>query len=531
VGEDLFAPGEDAPAAKGKRPRRKADGAKGAISVSALIARVKGVLADVMPAKIAVVGEISNLKMHSSGHVYFRLKDATSAIDAAMFRSAAAKLKFTPTDGMEVVVEGRVDVYDVRGQLQLYVHRMTPRGEGALEAAFRQLCEKLRAEGLFDAEAKKPVPRFPRAIGVVTSPTGAALRDIRRTLARRWPAARVYLVGALVQGDQAAASVAEAVRLLDDNAARFGIDTIIVGRGGGSLEDLWAFNEEQVARAIFAARTPIISAVGHEVDMTVADMVADVRAATPTAGAELATPDAGEIARHVAHLAGRLQRRVSAGVARAGAALAGVLRSVVFRDPASRIRTQMRRVDELSHRLRAALVGELSRRQRELEPLAARLARLHPKQLAESASARLGKTARRLAWALGTRSKRAGEALAARAERLARRHPMHRLGLARQRVDAAQRQLEALSYRSVLQRGFSVTRGGEGRILRSVEGAQPGQVVQTELADGTFASRVEGPHGPAATAPPPDRAPQTPKRKKRPRKRPPGEDGPTLFEV
>ena len=496
----------------------------GPLSVSALVASVKDALNDAFPDRVTVVGELSNFKHHSSGHMYFRLKDANAAIDAAMFRGRASKLKFTPENGLEVVVEGRIDVYESRGQLQLYVERMTPRGAGALELAFKQLCDKLRAEGLFDPAAKKPIGRLPRAIGVVTSPTGAALRDIRRTLARRWPAARVYLLGALVQGDRAAADVADAVTLLDAQAERLGIDTIIVTRGGGSIEDLWAFNEEVLARAIFACRTPVISGVGHETDVTIADMVADCRAATPTAAAELAVPDAAEVRQHLATLAMRLSRAAGERIASARTALDGIGRSAVFRDPTARVRSQMQRTDELSHRMASALRGRLAEARDALEPAAGRLAALHPARLAERARARLERTIGRMAWALGAKSKLAGDALAALELRLKARHPRHRVALARQQLAALRRQLDAMSYRSVLARGFSVTRIADGAILRSADDAHAGQTLHTELADGTVNSRVIA----ETDAPPPAAAPA--KRTPRPKRRD-EPDAPTLFSM
>ena len=502
----------------------------GTMTVSALLARVKSALAEALPGRVCVVGEISNLKVHSSGHVYFRLKDAATTIDAAMFRQGAAGMRFEPVDGLEVVVEGRVDVYEVRGQLQLYVHRMTPRGQGALELAFRQLCEKLRAQGLFAAEAKKPIRRFPRAVGVVTSPTGAAIRDIRRTLSRRWPAARVYLMGVLVQGPGAAGQIAEAVRLIDANAERYGIDTLIVARGGGSLEDLWAFNEEAVARAIFAAHTPVICGVGHEVDVTVADMVADVRAATPTAAAELAVPDASEVARQLSALGGQLRQCVDALLADARAALGGVLRSVVFRDPSARLRTQAQRTDELSHRLRAALGGVLAGHRRRLEPLAGRLSAQHPARQAERTRARVDRLVGRLAWALGGWTKRWSDVVSALGGRLAAASPAHELKLARQEVDAAARQLEAMSYRGVLRRGFSVTRGADGQILRSAGGVRPRQRVETELADGKFASRVVADDDTAEGDSRPVGPTSRPKARRR-RRRGVDPDSPTLFDI
>ena len=461
-----------------------------AMSVSALLAGVKNALAGAYPGRVTVVGEISNFKFHSSGHMYFRLKDANTAVDVAMFKGRASKLKFTPADGMEVVIIGRIDVYEVRGQLQLYADRMTPCGQGALELAFRQLCDKLRAEGLFDPDRKKQIPRFPRAVGIVTSLTGAALRDIRRTLRRRWPGVNAYVVGSLVQGDGAAEQVARAVDLLDANAADYGIDVIIVARGGGSLEDLWAFNEEPVARAIFRSRTPVICGVGHETDTTVADMVADVRAATPTAAGELAVPDAGEVRRYVDDLSLRMTRRVRESVSAAKLSLEGFGRSAVFRDPMGAVRTRIQRIDELSLRGRSGLGRLLSSARESLGGPVNRLAALHPAHLATGARAKLERARHALAWALGRRAKLTGDRLGEAARRLEACSPVHRFALARQQVDAAGRQLEAMSHRAVLGRGFSVTRDSDGNIIRSRVQTADGQTITTELADGKVTSVV-----------------------------------------
>jgi len=514
--------------ARGAKPRDGGDAPSepvskpAAMSVSALLSAVKGALATSLPASITVVGELSNFKAHSSGHLYFSLKDASGCINAAMFRGPASRLRFDPRDGLEVVATGRVDVYESRGQLQFYVESMTPRGAGSLEQAFRQLQEKLAREGLFDAAHKVPLPRFPRAVGIITSATGAAIRDIRRTLARRWPGAGVYLMPVLVQGDGAAADIASAVAEMDASAARLGIDTIIVARGGGSLEDLWAFNEEAVARAIFVCRTPIISGVGHETDVTIADWVADVRAATPTAAAELAVPDAADVRRQVLQLAGRATRAVRESLAYVRRSLEACLRSVVFRDPPHRLRSAMQRVDELTHRLPAAARHELSRRRQRLAGPEARVQALHPARLHADAARRLADLTHRLRWVLGGQSKRAGDELAALTARLEHVHPRHRLALARQQVDAAGRHLEALSYRSVLRRGFSVTRTETGGIIRHAADVSPGQPVQTELADGTFRSVVDG----EATRKPPATQPQPPPR----RKAKPEESRPGLFD-
>jgi exodeoxyribonuclease VII large subunit len=480
-----------------------------ALTVAQLVGQIKSTLAEAFASRVHVVGQISNFKRHGSGHLYFRLKDADAAIDAVMWRSAAGKLRFKPEDGLEVVASGRVDVYDVRGQLQIYVETMSPKGTGALELAFRQLRQKLQAEGLFAPEAKKPVPRFPRAIGVITSPTGAAIRDIRRTLLRRWPGAKVYLLGVRVQGDAAAGEIAEAIGLLDAAGQRLQIDTILLARGGGSLEDLWAFNEEVVARAIHAARTPIICGVGHEVDTTIADLVADVRAATPTAAAEVAVPALEEVRRTVEQLGGRLTRCAEAKLETSRAVLAAITRSGMFRDPMSRLRMRAQQLDALTDRLDAAARQGVHERVRKVEPLSRRLAGCHPALLSERARGRLDRTVSQLAWQLGALAKRASDRLERLAGRFQRVHPAGKLALARQTVEAAARQLESMSYRAVLQRGFSVTRRADGQILRSVGQVQPGQAVETELADGRFSSTTEGGAGTGSARPSRRRKPKT----------------------
>ena len=518
-------------------PRGQADGTatgRAALTVTGLLGQVRRALGGAFPDRVAVAGEISNFKRAGSGHLYFCLKDDRSAMDAVMFRLDADRLKFTLADGLEVLVEGRVDVYPSRGQLQLYVEAMTPKGEGALELAFRQLKEKLAAEGLFDPAAKRPLPALPSAVGVVTASTGAAIHDIARTVARRWPAAKLYLLPSRVQGEGAAEEIARAVADLDAAAERLGIGVIIVGRGGGSLEDLWAFNEEAVARAVYAARTPIVSAVGHEVDVSICDLVADRRAATPTAAAEVVVPDGVEMRRGVAELARRMIRASSDRLAGARAGLEGVLRSVVFRDPAWRLGAAQQRLDEWAGRLHRGVAELLGRKHRRFEPLAGRLAGLHPARLAEQALGRLEKLTGRLAWALGNRAKRAGDALAAVYARLAGVHPAGKLKLLRQQVRAAERQLEAMSYRSVLRRGYSVTRDESGRILRSAGQVAAGDRIETELAEGQIAARVTGTGQTAPADSPPFAAPapaQPPiagrRRGKTAKNRPPG--GPGLF--
>ena len=263
------------------------------ISVTSLNKYIKSLLEnDITLAGVSVKGELSNFKRHSSGHCYMTLKDETSAIGAVMFRGAADKLRFNPENGMKVIVTGRISVYERDGRYQIYIDSMQPDGIGDLHIAFEQLKEKLNAMGLFDVQRKKPIPKYPKVVGVVTSPTGAAVRDIVNVISRRYPLCEVLICPVLVQGDGAAKQIANAIGYLNQNKA---CDVIIAGRGGGSIEDLWAFNEEPVAVAIANSEIPVISAVGHETDFSISDFVADLRAPTPSAAAELAVPSIAEL--------------------------------------------------------------------------------------------------------------------------------------------------------------------------------------------------------------------------------------------
>src|SRR5439155_709362 len=311
-------------------PTLRARRAARALSVTELALMLRSAL-ETGVGTVWVGGEISNLKRPASGHLYFTLKDKQTQLAAVMFRSAAQVLVFQPTDGMDVVVRARADVYPARGSLQLYVEAMEPRGLGALTLAYEQLKAELLAEGLFADERKRPLPRWPRAVGIVTALHGAAIHDIRTVLRRRWPAATVVVRPVRVQGRGAASEIAAGIADLNRLAD---VDVLIVGRGGGSLEDLWAFNEEVVARAIAASTVPVVSAVGHEVDITIADFVADARAPTPTAAASLVVPDAAEVADGVARADAALRRALARRVSTARERLVALDRRLG--DPARR---------------------------------------------------------------------------------------------------------------------------------------------------------------------------------------------------
>lgn len=349
---------------------------RAAITVTELNEYVKSLLdGDPLLRRIAVKGEISNYRPNSSGHLYFTLKDEGGAVRCVMFRAAAQKLKFAVENGMKVVAVGSVSAFVRDGQYQLYLTGLTPDGIGDLYAAFEQLKRRLGAEGLFDPARKKPVPRYPRLIAIVTSPTGAAIRDMLRILKKRYPIARVLVVPVKVQGSGAAEEIAAAIAYL--NTKRY-IDVIIAGRGGGSIEDLWCFNEEIVARAIAASRIPVVSAVGHEPDFTIADFAADLRAATPSNAAELVTPDAVELTLRLDERQTALTRLMNARFDALRKRLEAIGEKRVYASPLGYVDEKRMALDYLSERFRS--VGEklLTAQSHRLANAAARLDAMSP---------------------------------------------------------------------------------------------------------------------------------------------------------
>jgi exodeoxyribonuclease VII large subunit len=404
-------------------------------------------------------GEISNFTHHSSGHMYFTLKDSDSRLKCIMFASHNQKLPFIPKEGAKVMARGNISVYERDGNYQFYVTAMQPDGIGSLYLAFEQLKQKLEAEGLFDLARKRAIPRFPQAIGVVTSPTGAAVRDVLITLQRRLPQVPVQIVPVLVQGQGAAPSIVKAIELL--NRMRE-VDVIIVGRGGGSLEELWAFNEESVARSIGASAIPVISAVGHETDYTIADFVADLRAATPTAAAELAVPHLAELEQTLAALRRRLKQALTAQVEARRTRLERVRRSPFFMQPRRYLLEQAQRLDRLTERLSARMHRQSERSGERLLRLSSKLASAHPGSKAAYAAARRQTASKRLEQAM--------------------------LALARERrggLSSAIRQLDALSPLKVMARGYSIVYDEqEKRLVKSIKDVQPGDLVKVRVADG-----------------------------------------------
>jgi exodeoxyribonuclease VII large subunit len=348
------------------------------LSVSELTAAIQGTLQNEF-SSIRVCGEISELSRPQSGHHYFTLKDDESQIRAVLWRSAAQRLKFALEEGQEVVCHGDVDVYPPRGTYQLIVQRVEPVGVGALQLAFRQMQERLAAEGLFSPARKRKLPRFPRRIGFVTSPSGAAIHDFLQVVRRRFRGVQVLVIPAKVQGPGAAADVVRGIALA--NRLQPALDVLVVGRGGGSIEDLWCFNEEPVVRAIFASRVPVVSAVGHEIDVTLADLVADVRALTPTEAAERIVPSAAELREQLSAFARRLKSSLVAQLNAAKRHLELLARRRVLTHPLDRIHDRTRQLDECAVAMQNAIRRRVRRNREALASLAARLESLSPLQV------------------------------------------------------------------------------------------------------------------------------------------------------
>ncbi len=346
------------------------------LTVSQLNRYIKGIVEqDRVLCRVILRGEISNFKAHFSGHFYFALKDETSVIKAVMFKSYASALKFVPESGQKVIVSGRVGVFERDGQYQIYVDSMEPDGLGALNMAYEQLKAKLEGEGLFDTSRKKAIPPYPSKIGVVTSPTGAAVRDILNILKRRYKLADVYIYPVLVQGPDAPSEIAEAINYFDKSGWA---DVLIVGRGGGSIEDLWAFNDENVARAVAECKIPVISAVGHETDFTIIDFVADLRAPTPSAAAELAVPDGAELAEKMTVSRLRLANGLRANLQKKKQIIEGLKGRPVYKNPESMIEKRRQMLDMQSYLMVKQADIMLSKHREVLSKTASKLDALSP---------------------------------------------------------------------------------------------------------------------------------------------------------
>ncbi|WP_019422914.1 exodeoxyribonuclease VII large subunit [Paenibacillus sp. OSY-SE] len=420
---------------------------------------------DAMLQDVWLRGEISNFTHHSSGHMYFTLKDADSRIRTIMFASHNQKLAFRPKEGTRVIARGYVTVYERDGQYQFYAQHMQPDGIGSLYMAYEQLKERLQVEGLFEEERKRALPRFPKAIGVITSPTGAAVRDIMITLKRRQPGMSVLLYPVLVQGTQAAASIAAAIEAMNRHQEA---DVLIIGRGGGSLEELWAFNEEIVARAIAGSSIPVISAVGHETDFTIADFVADLRAPTPTAAAELAVVHHEELSKHLLHMQQRLQHGMNRLLNRNQERLMRAQQSSMLRRPEQLTLKQAERLERLTEQLHYRSMLHIGKAEERWKELRGRLREQTPVHQIRTARQRLTNAERQLQGTMAAQM---------------RQHQMV--------LGGHMRQLDALSPLKIMSRGYSLVYDEqESKIIRTIADVQLGDVVNVKLSDGQLNCQV-----------------------------------------
>lgn len=388
-----------------------------------------------------IEGELSNFHLHGSGHCYFTIKDEKAQLRAVMFRGSRTRLEFEPADGMLVRVQGKLTVYEPRGEYQIVVERMEQSGKGALREQFEKLKKKLLDEGLFAAERKQQIPLLPQHVGVVTSPTGAAIRDILQVVGRRFPNMHIVLAPVRVQGAGSAEEIAAAIDLLNEYGE---LDVMIVGRGGGSLEDLWSFNEEVVARAVARSRIPVISAVGHEIDFTICDFTADLRAATPSAAAELVVGRKEEFEERLSALEADMRESLKYAAEAAGARVRTIAGSYVFREPSNLVARYRQSLEGIELRARHALTGRSMELSQRVDELSSRM---------ETA-------------VVNTASER--------------RQDVRRLAV----------HLNAISPLAVLQRGYSMTSDSKGRFIRSAKDVKEGQEVATRVADGEFRSKV-----------------------------------------
>jgi exodeoxyribonuclease VII large subunit len=446
------------------------DGEQAVMSVSELTRGIRMLLEEQI-GSVWVEGEVSNLRRQASGHQYFTLKDEGAQLSCVLFRGNAARSAVRLADGVAVRLLGEISVYEARGNYQMIVRQVEAQGQGSLQARFEALKARLHAEGLFDAEAKQAIPKFPRVVALVTSPTGAAIRDMINVLGRRAPWLRVLVYPVRVQGAGAEREIAEAVGALND-WERLGIprpDTIVVGRGGGSLEDLWNFNEEVVARAIYRSEIPVISAVGHEIDFTIADFVADLRAPTPSAAAELLAPDVAELKRHFEALKRRMGSRVETVLDRQAQLLTMARKGALAHEPQRRLMAAEQAVDDREAGLREAVRAWLERENERCRDRGLRLERLHPVR-------QLGEVEHRLVLA---------------AQRL-RQGMRHRMEAVAETIKSKEESLRLLGPQSVLSRGFSYTLSAEGKVIRSAEDVREGEVILTHLERGVLRSVVKG---------------------------------------
>ena len=411
-----------------------------------------------------IEGEISDLRPAASGHLYFTLKDESAQLSVVMFRRQATLLRFRPEDGLHVLLRGKLSVYEQRGSVQVVAEHLEVMGVGSLQLAFEQVKRQLQREGLFDAERKRPLPAFPRCIGIVTSPSGAVIRDFVNVAGRRHSALQVLLYPALVQGDSAAADVASGIAYFNRSQE---VDVIVIARGGGSLEDLAPFNSEFLARAIAASELPVVSAIGHETDFTIADFVADLRAPTPSAAAELITTAQHRIEEQVEHLSLRMHRAARYALIQAREQFARLSAPAALARLHDGLNRRQQRVDELSFRMETSLRRQLQTSAQHLQQTASNIVRLDVSHRLKLSRERLDSLTSRL-----TQSQSAARS----------RHRAH--------LESLERNLSSLSPLGVLRRGYALVYDQQGKLLRNAADAQLGQILNTRLAQGSIESRV-----------------------------------------
>ncbi len=442
------------------------------LTVSELTRRIRSSLEDQFPS-VWVEGEISNLRCPSSGHQYFTLKDRASQVRAVLFRRQAERLKFALQDGLEVLVSGRLTVYEPRGDYQLLIEAVEPKGIGALQLAFMQLKAKLEAEGVFHVSRKQPLPAFPERIGVVTSPVGAAIHDLLTIVHRRWPIAQIVIAPVAVQGSEAVGQIVRAIEMFNQVSPPVGtVDVLIVGRGGGSLEDLWAFNEERVVRAIAASRIPLVSAVGHETDVTLADLTADCRAPTPSAAAELVTPDCMVMKEQVRNARNRLARSLKSEIAVLSVRVQKASRRLP--EPRLMIGHYVQRVDELERQLYQNVTYWCRNIQLQLLQHQSAIREANP----------LSTIQRKQTWVIDLK-----------------RHMVQGIQnsvlLRRHQTTLSISQLHQLSPLAVLARGYSIVRDvRHGKVLKKSTDTEVGAEVHATLSEGELVCRVQHIHPP-----------------------------------
>ncbi len=484
-------------------------------TVSEVNTLIRVALEECLPGRMIVAGEITDWRRHHSGHCYFCLKDGDSQLPCVMWAGSARGLKFAPENGLAVLTTGHIEVYVPQGRYQFYADKLEPAGVGALQLAFEQMVRRLRAEGLFDDAHKKPIPPYPMRIGIVTSESGAALWDIADSIYNRWPCARMFLYAVPVQGAGAADRIAAAIKAINRRNRSLRLDVLIVGRGGGSLEDLWAFNEEAVARAIYDSDIPVISAVGHEVDVTIADLVADARASTPTKAGVIAVPDGAEVLGRLEETRRRLAADLRKRTDLYGHRLATIQASAVFRNPRWIVNNAAQMVDDRSMRLADAARGLFGGLRGRLERMQRSVARIEPHRMLGQGHVRMHELAGRLNEAARGRLSDLRDRLERIQQLVARAEPHRLVGSKRVQLQelttllqtnaggvltekrliltAMQNRLEALDPRGVLKRGYSITRNMRtSRVVMHPADVALGDEILTELTrHGQIISKVK----------------------------------------